>query len=800
MLRTWLMALLLLSACDPSVVPPEAGAPDSSPRVGTDAPSTALPVVFPIEVFGEAGHTVSVPFTLRAGEPTTLRLRVHRPTWMETGTFADRGPKMAVRLAGSGWYEVRPQRIVDPSTWGTPAAGEFMYPVEPANVRCLEADAQFGGCLAGTYHTVRFDIPIALFGEAALAPGAVAIEFRFEGTDGESMGYRVLDFDVRGFLGESLVDRSNFTEDDPDTWAPPIAGPAAIEEGRRLWQSATLLTSPIDATPLHAHCDSCHALDGRDLTYFNFSNYAIVRRATFHGLSEEDGERIASFIRSVDLGLPEGVTRSDLGRPWNPPYQPGPGLDARPVELWAAGASLIWVLERDRDMRDFLFSPDGMTPLATSPVPGGTPHSLLGADGYLNPREMPQAFQYPDWMSWLPRFAPEDMTVDPNAILGTTWHQRYTAVRAALEADREGFLYSDRVTHTPNQPNIFLLSQVSSGWPEEGMVYRNRPEGAALNWKSGNAGDWVTTTEESVRASDYATAMGLYRNLRKWELFQRYRLEQVEGLEQVVAAGSEPYYRSPAGSRVWPTPNRDMFEIAPHFSGPGYPERSMDFNGTAVGVYWTTAWYSLQHIVNGGYHAMTVTGPVDWNYHAPHIGGAARWGDAFPSQPYRVFWAQHFMFQAIPPGSPQGNFDWPIGHLHDGLWWGGGGELASEAHQRAEAMADALLTVLHRYPTETWPRKDGGLDDVRRFEPPDAEPDAAWLETVRRDPYIGEIIAEQCHNSHFANCYYLRIAAMHDTDAVSEATLDRLLDWSCTIWPRYPWSGLASSPAWRCPE
>ena len=41
---------------------------------------------------------------------------------------------------------------------------------------------------------------------------------------------------------------------------------------------------------------------------------------------------------------------------------------------------------------------------------------------------------------------------------------------------------------------------------------------------------------------------------------------------------------------------------------------------------------------------------------------------------------------------------------------------------------------------------------------------------------------------------------MHDTDAVSEATLDRLLDWSCTIWPRYPWSGLASSPAWRCPE
>jgi len=243
-----------------------------------------------------------------------------------------------------------------------------------------------------------------------------------------------------------------------------------------------------------------------------------------------------------------------------------------------------------------------------------------------------------------------------------------------------------------------------------------------------------------------------------------------------------------------------MFEIAPHFSGPGYPERNIDFNTTAAGVYWTTAWYSLQQIVNGGYHAMAVTGPVDWNYHPQHLGRAARWGDAFPDQPYRGFWAWHFMFQAIPPGSPQTYFDWPIGHLHDGLWWGGAGEGREAARQRAEAMADAFLTLVGRYAIESWPRKDGGGDDVRRFEPADSEPAVTWLETTRHDPYLGEVIAEQCHHSHYANCYWLRIAAMHDTESISPETLDRVLDWSCRIWPRYPWSDLASSAAWRCPD
>jgi hypothetical protein len=54
----------------------------------------------------------------------------------------------------------------------------------------------------------------------------------------------------------------------------------------------------------------------------------------FHGLSELQGRQIASYIRTANTPNP--------GRPWNPPYQPGPSLDAQPVVNWAAGAGVDW--------------------------------------------------------------------------------------------------------------------------------------------------------------------------------------------------------------------------------------------------------------------------------------------------------------------------------------------------------------------------------------------------------------------------------------------------------------------------
>jgi hypothetical protein len=151
---------------------------------------------------------------------------------------------------------------------------------------------------------------------------------------------------------------------------------------------ARLVANALPGAPIiHAHCSDCHAQDGRDLKYFNFSSVSIVARSRFHGPSELQGRQIASYIRSLPGPNP--------GRPWNPPYQPGHGLDDRRVADWAAGAGLEWVLDADIDTLPFLFAKTG---------PAGT----FRAASDLNPREIPIAFQLPDWNHWLPRVHPLD--------------------------------------------------------------------------------------------------------------------------------------------------------------------------------------------------------------------------------------------------------------------------------------------------------------------------------------------------------------------------------------------------------
>src|SRR5205085_3214352 len=143
--------------------------------------------------------------------------------------------------------------------------------------------------------------------------------------------------------------------------------------------------------PIRARCADCHARDGRDLKYFGFSNESIIARSSFHGLSDLEGRQIASYIRSLPVPSP--------GRPWNPPYQPGPGLDAQPVANWAAGAGLNWVADSDSAILPFIFAPSGdlagqsgQDAIASAPdwnaITATITRSAFRPDGNLNPREI----------------------------------------------------------------------------------------------------------------------------------------------------------------------------------------------------------------------------------------------------------------------------------------------------------------------------------------------------------------------------------------------------------------------------
>ena len=193
--------------------------------------------------------------------------------------------------------------------------------------------------------------------------GDNTIRFRFNQTDGVVSSYRVLAWNFLTGDGKKIIPQSDFVEDVPESWTPPLPDAASILAGKELWQTASLAASSLPNSPrIQAHCADCHAQDGRDLKYFNFSNASIVARARFHGLSTLQSEQIASYIRSLPLPNP--------GRPWNPPYQPGPGLDEQPVASWAAGAGLAWVLERDADTLPYLVAQHraGMNTVPSNPA------------------------------------------------------------------------------------------------------------------------------------------------------------------------------------------------------------------------------------------------------------------------------------------------------------------------------------------------------------------------------------------------------------------------------------------------
>ena len=315
--------------------------------------SASTHVLLPVEVTGDQGTVVSVTVELPEGAaPGAFWMRVHGISF----------PGMAsVRINDGGWCGLTNETVV---------VGE------PART--------YGG-IGGAFASLDLTLPLKSIVARA---GANALQFRFNRTNGVASGYRVLAFNFLDGAGRPILLPETFVQDDPNAWKAPIPGDEAASAGRQLWSSARLKANGLKgAGPIRAHCADCHTRDGRDLKYFNFSNASIVSRARFHGLTDQEGQQIASYIRGLALPNP--------GRPWNPPYQPGPGIDSRPAGDWAAGAGLELVLARDQDTLPYLF--------------GGQPtETAFRPDGRINLREIPIAMQLPDWNHWLPHVHPLD--------------------------------------------------------------------------------------------------------------------------------------------------------------------------------------------------------------------------------------------------------------------------------------------------------------------------------------------------------------------------------------------------------
>jgi hypothetical protein len=313
-----------------------------------EAASPETRVSLPVEIAGEAGTVVSVT----AHVPSGLA-REARSFWLQIHGLEYAGIA-SVRINQSPWWSL---------------SNETATVAEPGR--------SYGG-IGGGFATLKVTLPLP---QNSLVDGPNNIQFRFNFTDGVASGFRVLAFNFLNSGGRRILSPDSFVEENPNLWASPFGDTLNVAAAHDLWTHAPLRANSLPgAGAIHAHCSDCHAADGADLKYFNFSNASIVARSRFHGLTELQGLQIASYIRSLATPNP--------GRPWNPPYQPGPGADG------SAGAGLAWALDNDIDTLSYLSIDKG--PAAFRP------------DSNLDPREIPIAMQLPDWNHWLPRVHPLD--------------------------------------------------------------------------------------------------------------------------------------------------------------------------------------------------------------------------------------------------------------------------------------------------------------------------------------------------------------------------------------------------------
>jgi hypothetical protein len=517
---------LLKRVPDEPFVPYREGAQRPEAAASLTNTSASGTITLPIEVIGPNGYTASVSFTPASGVslsgPLILYMYIHG---LRSGTQA------SVQVNSGAWTAIA------------------------SNTVTLLGNANAYGGIGGGFSSLQMYIVLPA---GTIQAGSNTINFRFNQTDGRVSGFRVLGFNVLTTSGTVVIPSSSFVADNPNTWTPPLNDAADIAAGETLWHTASL-TTPVTTggtQAIVAHCSDCHAVDGRDLKFFNYSNNSIETRAQFHGLSLQQGEQIASYIRSLNQAHP--------GRPWNPPYQPGPGLDSDPVSYWSAGAGLGSVLDTDADMINAIF-------------PSGVESSAFAPSARLDQREVPLTVQLPDWNQWLPGISPMD------AFGSTFTDSAYNTVYQTLSTSL-----------VANNPAVYVAQNlILQSWFGAFYGFVNQMDAPFAD----NPNGWNATSVNEVYG------IPQWGMVKTWELMNEFQLQGYA--QNIFGAQADP--------RAW-------YSNLPFFTSPhelkmptgGAPGLR---NGTAaVYTYLSYIWYNVQLILNDSNGTQAEQYPIDWTY------------------------------------------------------------------------------------------------------------------------------------------------------------------------------------------
>jgi hypothetical protein len=620
------------------------GGTSPGPSSGVNAgPTSAL--ALPLELLGDGMPSVPVIATANltldaagAGSATQIWFKCHRcgffgPPEFEATSLPPTRIKGSLRVLGG----------VAPAN----AAAIAWTDITDATMTLADPERVQGGLNRGGAYTVRISFALDAPTRARLVAGVNFVQFRFNGTDGESNGYRIVALQLRNAQGQSLATNPVQMA---DIGAEKIAGKVLTPDataGQAFWYAQnSLLKSTLTGRPIKAACTSCHAPDGRDLQYFNYSNNAIVQRSRFHGLTEAQGRQIAAFLRYSQQNVPHVAQAA----PWNPPYQPGPGLDSKPIAEWAAGAGLDAVLDSPADAVKALFgAPRDGSALALTQA---DVDRVMDANATLNAREVSMPIQFADWNSYLPTMHPMDIwPAGGNAAGsfegGATFANGHsdplgTAKKIAAWFDSHrnpNGVYGDWSHLTPAQRDEIQSMIRPYGFEVYSFLGGGRGNhiassgqygaqvGAANLQKLASAGNTARepaafTTNAFIERS--VGAMLQWNLVQQWTWAQRFGLE---GNQQWFIGDYDATTQTWKGrgeARGWPFNTVSAFYLAPHMVYQSDQDASgkitrqwilaWETANTAGSYYRTNAWYQAQVTINPGAQGDWVNYSVDWPY------------------------------------------------------------------------------------------------------------------------------------------------------------------------------------------
>lgn len=516
-------------------------------------------------------------------------------------------------------------------------------------------------CIGGVSPTVRFNMAVSRLG--SVSNGDNTLTFRFNGSKGVRSGYRVIYLAATGPSSDSLNTLSitgwqqgellangetTFEFDNPDNWTPPTGYDNAdsISQGETLFTTRDTLTDHTrQSTPsmpgeaITAACSDCHAKNGLDLWYFNYSNETITARSRFHGLSESASKKIAAYIRNLQPTDAEGNAYNAPGYPWNPPFQPGPTMGRQDINFWdgatdaesvywAAGAGIEDILDVPLHEGNYVFAkPNTGNPTSASGVLNKTPPTynyyddassgdqqlvwshLSSNHDTTDIKKYPVATQLPDWNTWLPDISPVGDMPDAD-IRNHDWWNKYT--RIAGDANSTSFANSVFEHLNPNSASDMFQSFKS---------FRGMYDQMSLFFRPDNLGKGATS---AIDAREDLSSMQ-YNLTKVWEITQHYDLYDYadHDIEHPQSDLDYTTYNDWDLDIGMITMGRTLFDLAPHIIGDNQSSGDESDNyhwGSYVGQKWAThIWYHAQVIADPG--IAPSSRPVDWQYQDAHMTG-----------------------------------------------------------------------------------------------------------------------------------------------------------------------------------